>query len=272
MTGSPSPPEAVYVIGIMYDVVPERATFSPPATLQYSYDPAVIPEGVPEESLVIAYHDGVNNKWVMLGSVVDTVAKTITARISRFNDLAVFGYEAEAPPPATFQISLFGISPDRVYIGDTVTITMLVANTGGQPGSYQVVLKINGAVEATQEVILDAGASERVSFTALKGDIGTYSVDVNGVNGTFEVEERPLPAEPFNWWLIVAIISALTLAALLSYVFIAQKKGGGVSGTLALEMGKAISLAPKLAPKVMAVIRSLPSKLSKIKIFKIKKG
>lgn len=272
MGGSPSPPEDVHVIGVMYDAVPDRAAFFPPATLEYSYDPTAIPEGVPEERLFIAYYDGINDTWVKLDSVVDTEAKTITAKTSRFNDLAVFGYEAEAPPPAAFQISSFGISPSRVYIGETVTITMLVANTGGQSASYQVILKINGAAEAAKEIILDAGASERVSFTTLKGIAGTYSVDVNGVTGTFEVELMPVPPEPFNWWLIIGIFAALTLAALLTYVFIAQKKHGGVSGVLTMEMGRITSLAPKLAPKVMAVIRSLPSKLSKIKIFKIKKG
>jgi hypothetical protein len=263
MEGSPSPPKDAYVVSIMYDAIPDSANFSPPAIIKYSYDPASIPEGVAENRLVIAYYDKANGEWVVLDGVVDTEAKTITAQISQFNDLAVFGYEPEAPPPANFEISLFGISPDRVYSGETVTISMLVTNTGGQSGSYQVIFKVNGEVEATQEVILDTGASEQVSFTTLKGTVGTYSVDVNGATDTFNVELMPLPSEPFPWWLIAAIIAALTLAALLTYVFIAQKKPGGVSGALTVEITRIATLAPKLGPKLKAVFSSLLSKFKK---------
>lgn len=265
MGGSPLLLEDASLIGVLYDSVPDRATFSPPATLEYSYDPTAIPEGVAENRLFIAYYDRINDTWIQLDSVVDTQAKIVTAKISRFNDLAVFGYGVEAPPPAAFEISSFGISPSRVYTGETVTINMLVANTGGQAASYQVTLNINGAFEASREVILDAGAEEWVSFTTFKGFAGTYSVDVNGATGAFEVELMPVPPEPFNWWLIIAIIAALTLAVLLSYVFIAQKRQGGVNGALTVEMGKITSLVPK----VKAVFSSL---FSKIKIFKIKKG
>jgi hypothetical protein len=258
MPDSPPLLEDASLIGVLYDSVPDRATFFPPATLEYSYDPTAVPEGVTEDMLFIAYYDRINDVWVPLDSVVDTQAKIVTATISRFNDLAVFGYQVEAPPPAAFEISSFGISPRRVLTGEPVTITLLVANTGGQPASYQVTLNINGATEASKEVILGPGAEERVSFTTLKGSAGTYSVDVNGATGAFEVELMPLPPEPFNWWLIVAIIAALTLAALLSYVFIAQKKGG-VSGTLMVELGKITSLAPKIA----SAFSSLFSKIKK---------
>lgn len=263
MEGSPSPPEDAYVIGIMYDVVPNRATFFLPATIKYSYDPASIPEGVPEERLVIACHDGANGEWTALDSVVDTEAKIVTAQISRFNDLAVLGYKVEAPPPAVFQISSLRVSPTEVYVGEAVNITMLVANTGGQPASYQVTLKVNGEEEASKEVILDAGTGEQVSFTTSKGTAGTYSVDVNGITDTFEVKAKPMVPPPahFNWWLIVIGIVAAGLAALLTQAFRTQKRYGGVSGALAIEAGKVVSLAPKLAPKVMAAVSSLAPKL-----------
>jgi len=252
--GSPVPPEDVRVIGTMYYAVPDRATFSPPATIRYSYDPTAIPEGVSENRLVIACYDKVSDKWIVLDSVVDTQTKTIAARISRFNDLAVFGYRVEAPPPAAFQISSLGISPTKVYIGEPVNISPLVANIGGHSGSYQVILQINGVAEASQEVVLEAGASTEVSFTISKIAVGTYSVDVNGVTGTFEVKLRP---KPFPWWLIAQIISALTLASLLTHLFWMQKKHGGVRGVMAIEVGKAFSLVPKLGSKTAAAVRSL---------------
>jgi len=272
--GSPSPPEGAYVIGVTYDVAPKGATLSPPATLECSYSQNDLPQGVGEKTLVIAYYDEASGEWIKLDSVVNTETNTITAKISRLNDLAVFGYGVEAPPPAAFQISSLGISPTEIEIGEAVDITILVANTGGQSGSYQVILKINGVAETAQEVILDAGASKRVSFTTSKEAAGSYSVDVNGVTGAFEVKQKPAPpfvptpAKPISWWLISAIIAAAALAALLTYLFLMQRKYSGVTGILSVEVGKAISLAPKLAPKVAAAARSLLSKFNKL----IKKG
>jgi hypothetical protein len=268
MEGSPSPPQDAYLIGVLYDVVPDRATFSPPATLEYSYEPSSIPPEVDVQKLVIAAYDEASGGWVKLYSVVDTQAHTVTASIRHFNDLAVFGYGVEAPPPAAFQVSSLTVSPTAVYTGEAVNITIRVTNSGGQSASYQVILKIDGVVEATKEVTLDAGASTEVSFTTAEGAAGIYSVDINGATGTFEVKPRPLAPKPFNWWIIVGATAAAALAALLTYVFRAQKKYGGVSGVLAVEIGKAISVAPKLAPKAVAAVRSLFKQINKL----IKKG
>ncbi len=262
MEGSPSPPEDAYLIGVLYDAVPDGATFSPPAILEYSYEPSDIPPEVDIQRLVIAAYDEASRKWVQLYSVVNTQAHTITASISHFNDLAVFGYRMEAPPPATFQVSALGISPTAVYTGEAVNITIRVTNSGGQSASYQVILNINGVAEAAKEVTLDAGASEQLSFTTAKGAAGIYSVDINGATGTFEVKPSPVP-KPFNWWIIVGATAGAALAALLTHAFRAQKKYGGVGGVLSVEIGKAISAAPKLAPKAVASVRSLFSKFTK---------
>ncbi|GAH34511.1 unnamed protein product, partial [marine sediment metagenome] len=56
------------------------------------------------------------------------------------------------------------ISPSEVDIGEEVTISVLVTNTGSASGSYEVTLKIDGAVEASKEVTLNAGASKEVTF------------------------------------------------------------------------------------------------------------
>lgn len=223
MTQPPSPPEGAYIIGVMYDVVPDGATFTPPAVLEYSYDPSDIPAGVTEQSLVIAYYDGATGKWMELDSIVDTEANAITAKISRFNDLAVFGYRVEAPAPPAFECSWLSISPTEVDIGETVNITILVANTGGQSGNYQVILKINGVVAEEKNIVLDVGASEQVSFSTSRDTAGIYSVEVNGLTGAFVVKENPTPVEPtpvkpINWWLIGGIIAAAGIVALVIFL------------------------------------------------------
>jgi hypothetical protein len=264
----PSPPAGAYIISIWYGVTPDEATFSPSATLQYTYAPGTVPAGTDGQKLVIAYHNKANDEWITLPSVVDTQTNTVTAGISRWGDLAVFGYTKEAPPPAAFQVSSLGFSPAAVYTGELVNITILVANSGGQSGSYQVALKINGVAEATKEIIIGAGASQQVSFSVSKEAAGSYSVDVNGLTGAFEVNARPVlppPVKPFNWWIIVGITATIALAALLTYTFRVQKKHGGISGVLSWEFGVAISLTPKLATKVMAAVRSLLKKTKSIK-------
>jgi len=267
MEGSPSPPEDAYLISVLYDSVPDRATFNPPAILEYSYEPSSIPPEVDVQRLVIAAYNEGSGQWTLLYSVVDTQAHTVTASISHFNDLAVFGYRAEAPPPAAFQVSALTVSPAAVFTGETVNITIQVTNTGGQAASYQVILKINGVAETAQEITLDAGASTEVSFTTAKGAAGIYSVDINGATGTFEVKLPPV-TKHFNWWIVVGATAGAALAALLTHAFRAQKKYGGVTGALSAEVGKVVSLAPKLAPKVMKATRSLFKQINKL----IKKG
>ena len=103
--------------------------------------------------------------------------------------------ETPAPSPAAFSLGSLTILPSEVTAGGTVTISVNVANTGGETGTYIVTLKIDDVVEASQEVSIDAGASQEVTFTVSKDVAKTYSVDVNGlVGGTFVVmEETPAP-------------------------------------------------------------------------------
>jgi hypothetical protein len=257
MEETPSLPAGAYLISAMYNAVPDRATFSPPAIIQYSYDPAAIPTDVDEHRLVIAYRDETSGQWTQLNSIVDTQAHTVTAAISHFSDLAVFGFKAEAPPPATFQVSSLNISPGAVYTGEAVTITALVTNTGGQPAGYQVVLNINGATEKTREVTIDPGASTEVSFNVIEEAAGMYSVDINGATGNFVVNSRPPAPKPFPWWIVAVAIAGALLASLLTYAFRSQKKYGGVTGALSAPIGKAFSETPKLASKAVAAISSL---------------
>ena len=101
-------------------------------------------------------------------------------------------------PAAAFSTSDLSISPSEVNIGQTVTISILVANTGNLAGSYEVTLKINDVVEATKEVTVAAAGSQDVSFTTSKEEAGSYSVAVDGVSGSFVVAAPPLAPAAFS--------------------------------------------------------------------------
>jgi len=191
----PEPPENASIIGLAYNFGPDGAIFDPPITLTWSYDPNAIPEGAAAEDLVLAWYDEAADRWVELACVVDTRNNTITASIEHFTTFAIIGAVIPLEPveptlaPAAFTPSSLSISPVEVNIGDEVAISLLVANTGGKSGSYEVTLKINGEVAATQEVTVSAGLSKEVIFTISKDIAGTYSVDVNGVTDSFVVKE-----------------------------------------------------------------------------------
>ena len=135
----------------------------------------------------------------------------------------------EDTKPATFNISNLKVTPSQVMNGEAVTITAAVANTGDVEGSYTVVLKINGIVETSREITLDADATQHVSFSITRNVAGTYTVDINGLTASFtvRVEETPAtspPTAPFNWPLIVSIIIGVIIVAGLLVFLLVRKK------------------------------------------------
>jgi len=220
------PPLKNGCIIIAYSFTPDGATFGPPIELEMGYDPAQIPSGIDEKDLLIAYYDEGAGVWIEIDGVVDTTNNTITAKLSHFTAFAIVGYQV-APGPAAFTISSLAISPTEADIGQNVTINAIVANTGGETGSYQVILKINDVVEATEEVTVSAGASKKVTFTTAKDVVGSYSVDVNGLSDSFAVTTlvptptppttppTPTPlAQPVNWLLVGGIIGGVAVVGL----------------------------------------------------------
>lgn len=187
------PPENGYIIGTPCNFEPDGASFDPPCEVIVSYDEADIHEDVAEEELVYGYCDETTLEWVVLEDFeVDTVNNTVTARVPEFTTFAILGFVIP-PPPAAFSVSDLSIQPAEVEVAETVTITVSVANTGGREGSYSVVLKINGVKEAEDSVTLAPGRSQDVTFTVTKEEAGSYSVDVNGLTGSFTVKPAPLP-------------------------------------------------------------------------------
>lgn len=87
------------------------------------------------------------------------------------------------------------VSPTEVKPGETVTVTIEVRNAGKEKGTFALELLINGVVEQYKYVTLDVGeTSSRVFF--VKKDIeGSYTVELDGLTGTFVVVEPEPPPE-----------------------------------------------------------------------------
>jgi hypothetical protein len=104
--GASSPLDTTKVVGLLYDMAPDGATFDPPVPVKISYNPATMPVGAGEEDLVIAYWDSDARKWVPVNeSQVDIKGHLVIARISHFSTYAVVVYQPPALAGSTPAIS-----------------------------------------------------------------------------------------------------------------------------------------------------------------------
>lgn len=236
----PDPPEDAYIIGLAYDFGPDGATFDPPIIFTWRYDPDALPEDVVEEDLVVQCYPREIGEWEECISSVDTITHTLTVDVDHFTTFAIIAPTPAAPPvppalPAAFTSSSLSVSPLEVDMGETVTVSILLSNTGEEEGSYTVTFKINGVVAATREITLAGGISETVTFTTTRDKAGSYSVNIDGLTGSFTVKEEVVappeapPAAPpevkpeTNWPVIGGVIGGVIIVALLIFFMVRRR-------------------------------------------------
>ncbi len=185
----PSPPQDTKFIGVVYNLGPEGVKFSPPITLTMKYDPLNLPAGVNENNLVIALWDASKGEWVKLPSTVDTVLHTIKALVSNSGKYAILA----GTRPAAFTVSELTISPLEVNVGEVVTASVTVTNTGDLAGSYSLSLQVSNVVLETKQITLGGGASQKVTFSFSRDAAGTYIVNIGQLSGSVKVKARALP-------------------------------------------------------------------------------
>lgn len=223
-TPLPPPPEA-YIIGLPYELGPQGTTFDQPVTLNFSYDPALIPDRVAEADLILGYYDPDAAQWLLLPSVVDVSSHTVIALVEH---LSTFGVIAPEPPPlpAIFDAGELKVYPAEADIGELVTLGVLLTNSGEAEGSYALTLTVNGVVVETKDVVM-AGGSQRVAFSVTGEEAGDYAVDINGLEGSFTVMKAPLlpivlPAAVI-WVILGLAIAALLISAVIAPLFLRRR-------------------------------------------------
>jgi hypothetical protein len=90
--------------------------------------------------------------------------------------------------PANFSVRNLVIAPERAKQGETINISATVSNNGEVAGNYSLALKLKGAVETTEEINLNPGESQRVTFSITKNPPGFYNVELEGLTGRFVIE------------------------------------------------------------------------------------
>ncbi len=97
---------------------------------------------------------------------------------------------AETPPPEksdTTSITSLHILPDRAYPGSSIGIIATVINSGTERIRHRAEFKINGRLEATNEIIIDPGSSHEVTFMTVGGAPGAYNISVDKATGILKI-------------------------------------------------------------------------------------
>jgi len=243
----PPPPEGKNIIGLTYNFKPEGATFDPPITLTFTYNPEDIPEGVAEEDLVLAFYDEGTGEWIECECTCDPENNCVTACVCHFTDFAVIAPVPPPPEPApvAFSLSKLTIQPAEVEPRQTVTITVSVANAGGTQGSYTVALEVNGSEEQRQSISIAAGGTKQVDFTVSREEPGDYVAKVGALEGSFTVTppptpvekapqqpelpvEQPVPTEEggVNWYIAGTLLGVAVLLAIFIPVWVRRRREG----------------------------------------------
>ena len=192
MEEPPAAPPETNIIGLAYDIGPDGVQFDEAVTICFTYESADIPAGVNEEDLIIAFWDTDAAAWVELdGITVNTTAHTICGQTTHFTTFAVFAHTS----PASFTVSQLSVSPAAVNVGQQVSISAVVTNTGDLEGTYTVTLNVKDATAGSEQVTLAGGASQTVTFTISKSTAGIYSVSIDDQTGSFTVRESLAPAK-----------------------------------------------------------------------------
>lgn len=84
------------------------------------------------------------------------------------------------------------ISPNRVEVEDVTSVSVKVANTGGQAGTYKVVMSVTDgkhpAVTTSQDVQLNGGQSKAIIFPLSEKELGEYVVTIGNLSAKLSVE------------------------------------------------------------------------------------
>lgn len=134
-------------------------------------------------------------------------------------------FVVEEPLSPAFSISGLSVSPLEVAAGDSVTISFDVTNTGEMAGTYTATLRINGQVDGTQDVTLEAGETKSVSFSVSKTEPATYQVEIGDIQaGELEGSFAVLEEAAVSWSLVGGILGGVIALALVLFLLFARTR------------------------------------------------
>jgi hypothetical protein len=133
--------------------------------------------------------DGVDSELVTFSLTADMVGEHVV----EVGELKSIFTVNEPEALADFTINNLDINPVEVTMGEEVTISVLVTNTGDLSGSYEIRLLIDGSVAQTKEIALNGGDKQQVSFKVTADTGGEFKVTIDDLSGSYVAKAPPLP-------------------------------------------------------------------------------
>ena len=121
--------------------------------------------------------------------------------------------------PASFSTSQLNISPKQAQPNQQVNISINITNSGGEAGSYEAVLYINGQMEDSQTVSISPGSAQTVVFGITKAIPDTYAISLGEQQAQFNVIGNQVSDKGLDTGSTIAIVVIAGLIAALVLVF-----------------------------------------------------
>ena len=207
------------IIGLAYDVTPNGLTFSPGVTLEFGFNPGLVPAGVDPTSLQIAYYDTNLNAWVTLPSTVNTDHNYVLAQISHFTVYAVtYGVKPVTAVPTTTPTTTATPTTTLPIWTSTTTTTTTAAVITTTTTSTQVETTL--PITQSPLTILSSTISPNVAaITDAASSTSTTPIST-GFTGTTPSSSGSIG---HSWWLWVAL-GGLVLGGIITIVTVLSRK------------------------------------------------
>lgn len=92
--------------------------------------------------------------------------------------------------PAEFEVGPTTFEPPVVMVGDSITVSAPIKNTGDIAGTYNAVLLVDGQEAGKKDVPINPGSNQEVSFKFSKATAGSYKLAIGDSNTVLTV---------YNW-------------------------------------------------------------------------
>lgn len=102
----------------------------------------------------------------------------------------------EEKKAAEFEVSSLTLSSTEAKVGESITASTTVKNTGNATGTHRIVLTIDGEEVEAKEVTLAPRETKTVTFSITKNIQGTYIIGVGGLTRSLQV--NPLTPVAFQ--------------------------------------------------------------------------
>ena len=157
-------------------------------------------------SLLVELSGGVHTVSLRAVDMAGNISQPIT------HTVCIEGAQPAETPRPNVIVENLRLSEENVRPGETVTVSVDVANVGTAAGSRTIVLKINGVEVENRTVELAAGQRTTVSFQISVQEVGTHTVSVDGLSATLTVSR---PRGRLNPYLLCAVITILIVLGIL---------------------------------------------------------